>query len=78
MPKSLSSFSAAKQMNFKNLMVRVKSDIKAESIQELIVFAFSIFFEEKSYQLKSFLIRYISTVPEVFEKIIQIPTGCKH
>ena len=65
-------------MNFKNLMVRVNSDIKAESIQKLTVFAFSIFSDEKSFQLKNFLVRDISTVPEVFEKIIQIPAGGKH
>ena len=56
----------------------VNSDIKAESIQKLTVFAFSIFSDEKSYQLKSFLVRDISTVPEVFEKIIQIPAGGEH
>ena len=56
----------------------VKSDIKAESIQKLTVFALRIFSDDKSYQLKSFLIRDISTIPEVFEKIIQIPTGCEH
>ena len=56
----------------------VNSNIKAESIQKLAVIAFSIFSDEKSYQLKSFLVRDISTVPEVFEKIIQIPTGCEH
>ena len=56
----------------------VNSDIKAESIQKLTVFAFSIFSDEKSYQLKSFLVGYISTVPEVFEKIIQIPAGGEH
>ena len=56
----------------------VNSDIKAESIQKLTVFALRIFSDEKSYQLKSFLVRDISTVPEVFEKIIQIPTGCEH
>ena len=56
----------------------VNSDIKAESIQKLTVFALRIFSDEKSYQLKSFLIRDISTIPEVFEKIIQIPTGCEH
>ena len=54
------------------------SDIKAESIQKLTVFALRIFSDEKSYQLKSFLVRDISTVPEVFEKIIQIPAGGEH
>ena len=56
----------------------VKSEIKAESIQKLSVFILRIFSDEKSCQLKSFLIRDISTIPEVFEKIIQIPTGCEH
>ena len=56
----------------------VNSNIKAESIQKLIVFALRIFSDEKSYQLKSFLVRDISTVPEVFEKIIQIPAGGEH
>ena len=54
------------------------SDIKAESIQKLTVFALRTFSDEKSYQLKSFLVRDISTVPEVFEKIIQIPAGGEH
>ena len=54
------------------------SYIKAESIQKLTVFALRIFSDEKSYQLKSFLVRDISTVPEVFEKIIQIPAGGEH
>ena len=56
----------------------VNSDIKAESIQKLTVLALRIFSDEKSYQLKSFLVRDISTVPEVFEKIIQIPAGGEH
>ena len=56
----------------------VNSNIKAESIQKLTVFALRIFSNEKSYQLKSFLVRDISTVPEVFEKIIQIPAGGEH
>ena len=56
----------------------VNSNIKAESIQKLTVFALLIFSNEKSYQLKSFLVRDISTVPEVFEKIIQIPAGGEH
>ena len=56
----------------------VNSDIKAESIQKLTVFALRIFSDEMSYQLKSFLVRDISTVPEVFEKIIQIPAGGEH
>ena len=56
----------------------VNSDIKAESIQKLTVFAFSIFSDEKSFQLKNFLVRDISAVPEVFEKIIQIPAGGEH
>ena len=56
----------------------VNSDIKVESIQKLTVFALRIFSDEKSYQLKSFLVRDISTVPEVFEKIIQIPAGGEH
>jgi len=56
----------------------VNSNIKAESIQELTVYALRIFSNEKSYQLKSFLVRDISTVPEVFEKIIQIPAGGEH
>ena len=56
----------------------VNSDIKAESIQKLTVFALPIFSDKKSYQLKSFLVRDISTVPEVFEKIIQIPAGGEH
>ena len=56
----------------------VNSDIKAESIKKLNVFAFQFFSDEEYYQLKSFLVRDISTVPEVFEKIIQIPTGCEH
>ena len=56
----------------------VNSNIKAESIQKLTVFALRIFSDEKSYQLKSFLVRDISTVPEVFEKIIQIPAGGEH
>ena len=54
------------------------SDIKAQSIQKLTVFALRIFSDEKSYQLKSFLVRDISTVPEVFEKIIEIPAGGEH
>ncbi len=69
MPKNLST------MNIKG---ERDTHIKAESVQKLTVFAFSIFSYEKSYQLKSFLVRYISTVPEVLEKIIQIPAGCKH
>ena len=56
----------------------VNSNIKAESMQKLTVFALRIFSNEKSYQLKSFLVRDISTVPEVFEKIIQIPAGGEH
>ena len=56
----------------------LNSDIKAESIQKLTVFVFSKLSDDKSYQLKSFLVRDISTVPEVFEKIIQIPAGGKH
>ena len=56
----------------------VNSNIKAESIQKLTVFALRIFSNDKSYQLKSFLVRDISTVPEVFEKIIQIPAGGEH
>ena len=56
----------------------VNSNIKAESIQKLTVFALRIFSNEKSYQLKNFLVRDISTVPEVFEKIIQIPAGGEH
>ena len=56
----------------------VNSNIKAESIHKLTVFALRIFSDDKSYRLKSFLVRDISTVPEVFEKIIQIPTGCEH
>ena len=56
----------------------VNSDIKAELIQELTVFALRIFSDDESYQLKSFLVRDISTVPEVFEKIIQIPAGGEH
>ncbi len=52
------------------MKVGVNSDIKAESIQKLTVFALRKISDEKSYQLKSFLIRDISTVPEVFEKII--------
>ena len=56
----------------------VNSYIKAKSIQKLTVFALRIFSDEKSYQLKSFLVRDISTVPEVFEKIIQIPAGGEH
>ena len=56
----------------------VNSKIKAESIQKLTVFALRIFSNEKSYQLKSFLVRDISAVPEVFEKIIQIPAGGEH
>ena len=55
-----------------------KSDIKVASIYELTFLALIIFSNERSYQLKSFLIRDISTIPEVFEKIIQIPTGCEH
>ena len=55
-----------------------KSDIKAASILKLAFLALRIFSDDKSYQLKSFLIRDISTIPEVFEKIIQIPTGCEH
>ena len=66
------------KINFKNIKGVRNTDFKAESIQKLTVFALSIFSYEKSYQLKSFLVRDISTVPEVFEKIIQIPTGCKH
>ncbi len=54
------------------------SDIKVESIQILTVFALRIFSDEKYYHLKSFLVRDISTVPEVFEKIIQIPAGGEH
>ena len=56
----------------------VNSEIKAESIQKLTVFALRIFSDDKSYRLKSFLVRDISTVPEVFEKIIQIPAGGEH
>ena len=56
----------------------VKFDIKAKSILKLAFLALRIFSDDKSYQLKSFLIRDISTIPEVFEKIIQIPTGCEH
>ena len=56
----------------------VNSDIKGESTQKFTVFALRIFSVEKSYELKSFLVRDISTIPEVFEKIIQIPTGCEH
>jgi len=56
----------------------VNSNFKAESIQKLTVFALRIFSNDKSYQLKSFLVRDISTVPEVFEKIIQIPAGGEH
>ena len=56
----------------------VKSNIKAESMQKLTVFALRMLSNEKSYQLKSFLVRDISTVPEVFEKIIQIPAGGEH
>ena len=56
----------------------VKSDIKAASILKLAFLVLRIFSDDKSYQLKSFLIRDISTIPEVFEKIIQIPTGCEH
>ena len=56
----------------------VTSDIKVESIQKLTVFALRIFSDEKSYQLKSFLVRDISTVPEVFEKIIEIPASGEH
>ena len=71
--------SEEKKINFKNIKGGINTDIKAESIQKkLTVFAFSIFSYEKSYQLKSFLVRYISTVPEVLEKIIQIPAGGKH
>ena len=55
-----------------------KSDIKAASIKKLTFLALRNFSNEMSYQLKSFLIRDISTIPEVFEKIIQIPTGCEH
>ena len=56
----------------------VKFDIKAKSILKLSFLALRIFSDDKPYQLKSFLIRDISTIPEVFEKIIQIPTGCEH
>ena len=56
----------------------VNSDFKAESIQKLTVFALRIFSDDKSYRLKSFLVRDISTVPEVFEKIIEIPAGGEH
>ena len=70
--------SEEKKINFKNIKGVRNTDIKAESIKKITLFAFSIFSYEKSYQLKSFLVRDISTVPEVFEKIIQIPTGCKH
>ena len=55
-----------------------KSDIKVASILKLAFLVLRIFSDDKSYQLKSFLIRDISTIPEVFEKIIQIPTGCEH
>ena len=70
--------SEEKKINFKKIKGGRNTDIKAESIQKLTVSAFSIFSYEKSYQLKSFLVRYISTVPEVLEKIIQIPAGGKH
>ena len=70
--------SEEKKIIFKNIKGVRNTDIKSESIQILTVFAFSIFSYEKSYQLKSFLVRYISTVPEVLEKIIQIPAGGKH
>ena len=68
--------SEEKKINFKNIKGVRNTDVKNESIQKFTVF--SIFSYEKSYQLKSFLVRYISTVPEVFEKIIQIPAGGKH
>ena len=70
--------SEEKKINFKNIKDGLYTDIKSTSIQKLAVFAFSIFSYEKSYQLKSFLVRYISTVPEFLEKIIQIPASGKH
>ena len=70
--------SEEKKINIKNIKGLRNTYIKAESIQKLAVFAFSIFSYEKSYQLKSFLVRYIPTVPEFLEKIIQIPAGGKH
>ena len=70
--------SEEKKINIKNIKGGRNTDIKADAIQKLTFFAFSIFYYENSYQLKSFLVRYISTVPEVLEKIIQIPAGGKH
>ena len=68
--------SEEKKINFKNIKGVRNTDVKNESIQKFTVF--SIFSYEKSYQLKSFLVRYIPTVPKVLEKIIQIPAGGKH
>ena len=70
--------SEEKKIKFKNFKGGRNTDIKAESIQKLNVSNFSIFSDEESYQLKSFLVGDISTVPEVFEKIIQIPAGGEH
>ena len=65
-------------MNFKIMNSGLNFDIKADSIQEINIVLIADISDEKSYQLKSFLVRDISTVPEVFEKIIQIPAGGEH
>ena len=62
-------------MKFKILKVGLTLASKLNQNRDLLFLELQIFSEEKSYQLKSFLVRDVSTVPEFFEKIIQIP-GC--